>query len=345
MRTLYCGLDAHSSTCTVAVMDKSGEVCEIDTFPTSEQKLVEYFCSLEGKLEIHLEQSDLAGWIRFLLLENVPKVKEVVASNPRELKWISEDPRKSDTQDAVKLAEYKRIGRIEEVYYPEDKDLAFFKKTVQHHQSITEQQAGIKRRIKSRLRVEGIITQGKAVYSKNGRKLVFENIEDDFRLRAIKQLYQHLDQTLEIQEKALRLMKEHAKKFPIIKRLQQIPGIGLILACRFVGYIQNPHRFGSKSKLWAYCKLAICRPTSNGKPLKYKTLDSNGNGNLKDLSRTAFRNSTRKGMDNGVARFYRASLKRTQNEDHARLNTQRKLLAVMWSMWKKGTNYDDKKMG
>ncbi|MFC1811882.1 hypothetical protein ACFL03_04265 [Thermodesulfobacteriota bacterium] len=43
--------------------------------------------------------------------------------------------------------------------------------------------------------------------------------------------------------------------------------------------------------------------------------------------------------DNEVKRFYLDSLQRTHNRKHARLNTQRKILAVIYSIWKKGAAY------
>jgi hypothetical protein len=43
--------------------------------------------------------------------------------------------------------------------------------------------------------------------------------------------------------------------------------------------------------------------------------------------------------DNEVKRFYLHSLKRTHNRKHARLNTQRKILAVMYSIWRKRAAY------
>jgi hypothetical protein len=43
--------------------------------------------------------------------------------------------------------------------------------------------------------------------------------------------------------------------------------------------------------------------------------------------------------DNEVRRFYLSSLKRTYNRVHARLNTQRKIIAVMYGMWKRGEAY------
>ncbi|BBO72653.1 hypothetical protein DSCW_00700 [Desulfosarcina widdelii] len=43
--------------------------------------------------------------------------------------------------------------------------------------------------------------------------------------------------------------------------------------------------------------------------------------------------------DNEVKDFFQNSLKRTYNRQHARLNTQRKILTVMYSIWKKGDAY------
>ena len=42
---------------------------------------------------------------------------------------------------------------------------------------------------------------------------------------------------------------------------------------------------------------------------------------------------------NEVSQFYEASLRRTNNSTHARLNTQRKVLAVLWTIWKKDVDY------
>jgi hypothetical protein len=43
--------------------------------------------------------------------------------------------------------------------------------------------------------------------------------------------------------------------------------------------------------------------------------------------------------DNEVRRFYSNSVRRTFNRVHARLNTQRKIIAVMYGMWKTGEAY------
>ena len=46
---------------------------------------------------------------------------------------------------------------------------------------------------------------------------------------------------------------------------------------------------------------------------------------------------------NEVSLFYDASLRRTGDPVHARLNTQRKILKVLWTIWKKDVAYDSKR--
>jgi len=47
--------------------------------------------------------------------------------------------------------------------------------------------------------------------------------------------------------------------------------------------------------------------------------------------------------DNEIKRFWKASCRRAASERNARLNTQRKIINVMWSLWKNGRIYDPKK--
>jgi hypothetical protein len=44
---------------------------------------------------------------------------------------------------------------------------------------------------------------------------------------------------------------------------------------------------------------------------------------------------------NGIKDFYLRSLTSTGKETSARLNTQRKILAIMLAVWRDGTDYSD----
>jgi hypothetical protein len=61
------------------------------------------------------------------------------------------------------------------------------------------------------------------------------------------------------------------------------------------------------------------------------------------MSRTAFLGALK--SDNRIRRAYLSSLARTQNKDHARLNVQRKILTLLWTLWKNGNDYQENHTG
>lgn len=153
----------------------------------------------------------------------------------------------------------------------------------------------------------------------------------------LNRLYFIMDSTEDMQAEAVAQMRGMARRYPEIREFKKIPGIGPIGAIPFDAFVQTPERFPNKHKLWRYCKLGIVEKSSDGKPLGFKRLDRAGIGELKSVSYRAWL-AAQKG-DNEVRKFYRASLQRTHSTVHARLNTQRKIIAVMYGMWKRGEEY------
>ena len=156
---------------------------------------------------------------------------------------------------------------------------------------------------------------------------------------AILQLYEVLDQTVEAQAVAHHLMMSAARAFPEVTLLRTAPGVGPIGASRFVAYVQMPHRFSSKRKLWRYCRLGVSHRTSDGKPLRHPQLDRPGCGRLKDVTRKAFEVAVRARQENTFKRTYEETLKRTHNATHARLTVQRKIVSTLRAMWLTGLPY------
>ncbi len=338
MGGVYTGLDVGSSSCHLVAMDKDGTVLADRKCLTSEANVIAAVETLRGDVHLHLEASELTGWIRSLLQ---PRVARVVVSHPKTNAWITKDPLKRDQRDAFKLAELLRMNRVHAVYYPATEDRRLFKQLVQHYEDLTRSQAQLKVRIKARLRQQGLIVRGDAVYHPHHRDRWLQQLTSLLLREAIQQLYGLLDRTHEAQLAARRLLRREASRYAEIERFMAVPGVGLIGACRFSAYVQTPHRFSTKRKLWRYCRLGITDRSSDGKPLGYKALDWSGNGCLKDMTRTAFLGAMRAQTDNVLKRTSRDSLSRTQNPVHARLTTQRKLVAILRAMWKGGTPYQD----
>jgi len=144
---------------------------------------------------------------------------------------------------------------------------------------------------------------------------------------------------LKLQQLALEESLRLGRRYPEIQEFKKIPGVGDVGALIFDAYIQTPHRFTEKSRLYRYCQLAVTDRSSDGKPLGFRRLDRAGNSELKAMSYRAFLGAMRVKRENEVRRFYEHSLQRTRNSTRARLNTQRKIISVMHGLWRKGEEY------
>lgn len=345
MKTLYCGIDAGSSNCHVAMMDDAGRLGVDVEIPTSELQLTALLGSLEKdgeKVCVHLEASELTRWIRGIIL-NRTDIREVVVSDPKQLSWIGKDPRKNDAVDAFKLAELLRLGHTHPVYYSDDDNMTLLKEQVQHHQSVVSEQTRIKNKIKAFLRTRGIIIKSSLAFSKGSRPRIVKSVDEPVARESLVDLYELLDRIQELCKKAEGRLGRLARSWPIIEYFMEAPGMGLVLSCRFVAYIQTPWRFATKRQLWSFCKLGLIQRSSDGKPLSSPRLDRSGNGALKDLSRKVFEGARRRKDMNAFKRAYCRYLENTQNPLHARLSVQRKVITVLWTMWRNNERYDDRR--
>jgi transposase len=336
--TIYVGLDLGSSVCQQTVLGGDGVRRFSRSFATSEKSLRTAFDKLEGDVRVHMEAGELASWVQSILK---PLVSQVVVSHPRSLAWIGKDSVKDDKVDAGKLAELLRLGRVHEVYCEEDAKRRIFKHLVTHHEQTSREQARQKSKIKARLRTLGLIRKGAGLFTNAGQTALLDAIEQPEIKRMITQLFAVLDRMIECEREARAAMIEYSRRFPEVRRLQTAPGVGAITACRFVGYIQTPRRFSNKRKLWRYSRLGITRRESNGKRLGHPRLDNAGVGSLKDVSRKVFEAARRCKGDNSFKRCFEQSLDNTKNAVHARLATQRKILATLRAMWIYNQPYRD----
>jgi transposase len=342
METVYTGLDAGSSSCKMVTTNEDGKPVQFSEFMTAEANLIRAAKEIPGRAVVHLEASELAGWIRGILRREKRTVQRVIVSDPKLNAWIAKDPRKNDKVDAFKLAELARMGRFNEVYYPDEEGRAEFKILVQHYERLTRQAVRVKLQIKSCLRLHGVIVKNKKLFSKEGRVPVLNEVSSEVPHKMLRQHYAVMDSVLKQRKEAAQLIRRESRKYPEIALLSEIPGVKGILAARFSAYVQNPHRFRNRKRLFRYCCLGIVDRSSDDKPLGHQRLDRQGNGSLKDLSRKVFMVACKRcKKDNAFRRFYEKSLEATRDEKHARLSTQRKILNVMWTMWRNNQHYDD----
>src|SRR5688572_665452 len=338
MARFSVGLDLGSRNIEQTVMRLNGKVVEKRRFPTSEINLRQAFEGLKGEIHVHMEAGELAPWVREIIR---PYCKSITISHARDNAWIAKDPNKRDRIDASKLADLLRMNRVHPVYYADDPVRRDFKQLVQHYNDLTAQEVALKARIQSRLRTQGVIIHNAAPFTEKGCKEVLARVPSAEMRGSIQQLYKVLAHTLEVRGQAYDAMIKAGRRFREIKLFQDVPGIGPIGAARFSAYVQTPHRFSNKRKLWRYCRLGICYRSSDGKMLSHPKLDIAGCGLLKDVARKAFEVAVHSKEDNQFKRAYERALASTHDKTHARLTVMRKIVSVLRAMWLTDSPYQD----
>lgn len=333
----YLALDVHANNSVLGHMDAQGNFIGNKKFSTSEQNIIKTLQAIKAKEKLlTIEEGSLTYWAAQVAM---PYVREVIPCDPRENALIYRSPNKRDKVDTKKLCRLLRLGELKQVYHPESDDRAIFKAAVQQYIDFRDQQVTLKQKIKAMYRHWGIIdVAGEAVYTIKKRHNYLNQVKHPEIKKQIKRLYSVMDKVEGMQKQALRAVKQLGRKYSEIKEFIKIPGIGVIGAHIFDAYIQTPFRFANKSKIWRYCRMGVTDRSSDGKLLGYKRLDRSGISELKALTYRAWMSAMR--GDNEVKKFYSNSLRRTYDRTHARLNTQRKIIAVMYGIWKTGEQYN-----
>lgn len=332
----YLALDIHARHSVLGKMDSKGNFKGNQKFPTSEVNIVNALKTVrEKKKYLAIEEGTLTYWAAQVAH---PYVTEVICCDPRENALIYRGHNKRDTIDTRQLCRLLRLGELKRVYHPQDDERAVFKAAAQHYIDFRDQQTKLKQKIKAMYRHWGVVNVfGEAVYTKKGRNKYIEQVKHIVIQNQLNRLYAVLDKTTTMQDNALKDLKRLGRKYPEIKEFKKISGIGDVGAHTFDAFLQTPDRFANKRQVWRYFRLGITDRSSDGKPLGYKRLDRSGIPEMKAVTHRAWM-SCMKG-DNEIRRFYSNSLKRTSSRVHARLNTQRKIIAVMYGLWKTGEAY------
>lgn len=335
----WLGLDAHAQFCLLAWIDDQGQRRRHWRFPTNEGQLVQHLRLVPAAVKhLALEECGISRWLAQVA---APHVQDAVVCDPRENHRISRHHHKCDEEDGYTLAHLCRLGALKKIWQPTSAERAVFKAAAKAYLDAVARQTSLKLQLKAHFRQWGVITTGAKVYSRGGRAEFLDRVKSAAVRDQLGLLYQMLDCALTVEAQARRHLLQLGRAFAEIGRLRTIPGVGPIGAHLFVAYIQEPGRFAHVQQLWRYCGLGIRDRSSDGKPLGYRQLDRHGHGLLKAISYRAWLAAckTRRGP---VYQFYRASLERTHNEVHARLNTQRKIIHTLWTLWRKNQPFEGK---
>lgn len=229
------------------------------------------------------------------------------------------------------------------VHHNDDIDRSVLKRRVMlYHQRVKERHAEAMR-VVWWCRQWGVFIKQKHLLDKRERKDLVNDlpkiaeVHNDFKL-LLKGFLEVDDQVRKLRSRLGKL----ARGNQVICRLMQVPGVKVVRATTFYAVIDTPFRFRSKQALWKYMGIGLEHSQSGvGKPRLH--VPWRCNRVLKCVILGAAKSAIR-GQDNVFAEQHERWLADGSSARICRRNVARSQSAVMWGMWKSGSEFDPRRV-
>lgn len=343
----YIGLDAHASSCTLAVVAPNGRHLTSQVVETSAAALITAVRAIPRRRHLCLEEGTLAGWLYEVL---APHVDELVVAAITE----SRGP-KSDQHDAFQRAEDLRCGRIRTAVFKARGAYAALSYHAKVYARVVSDTVRVMARLKSVYRARGIRVPGETGYSRTGRQDWLTQLPAAAR-GAVALYYEELDALLAVRAHAHQALLAEARHHPVCRLLRTCPGIGPIRSALLVPVVVTPARFHSTRAFWSYSGLGIVMRSSSDyvqRPdghwqkapvARTRGLTRQCNRTLKHVFTSAATTVIGRADDEPLYRHYQQLLAGGTKPNLAKLTIARQLAAIVLAMWRTGAPYDPRQL-
>jgi transposase len=331
----FIGIDVHCQFCEIAVLNASGQVVLRDRCDTTIAALLECLAKVRRPYSVVIEEGPMASW----LWRNLqPHVDAMVVSEPRRNHLIAKDGDKDDDLDAEKLALLHRGGLIKAVHQVESLEQAVFKQQVALYHYRVRQRVREAHRLTHLFRQHGVVIREKAYVRADDRPALLARLPASATLpELVKSMWLSYDALAEQEDKWRQRLSRAAQQIEVVRRFEELPGVGWTRAATLYAYLDTPWRFRSKEALWKYLGIGLERERSGNGP-EYLHVPKRTHRLLKSTILGAARSAAAQG-DNPFADLYRRWLDDGLSAQLARRNLARRLAATLWGLWKNGSAY------
>lgn len=331
----YCGLDFHKNFTQICIMSEKGHILAEERIKTS--LLITYMAN--KKYIIGIEASggvfDIAQ-----KLEDLNHVVRII--NPSQFKAIGIGGKKTDKNDAKAIATALRMDCIPEV---RKKNLYSrkMKSLLKSRDFVVKTRTGFICHIRAMLREYGLVMPA-------GVTNFYEQVVDKINLiecaHLRKSLFILLDQATQLSDQMEDIEKEismMSKDDDRIKRLQTVPGVGILTAVAFVATIEDARYFDNADKLSSYLGL-VPREFSSGDKQRFGGITKAGPEILRRYlihgARAYMRYVNRDNKDK--TRRWAARLKDKSGMNKAVVAVAHKKAKICYAILRDGTVYNEK---
>lgn len=254
------GLDLGDKKHAICVLNEDGDVVD-ERFITNHRESIRRLSQKYPGARIALEVGSHSPWISRFLTE---LGHEVIVANPRKLRVIYANDRKSDKNDAQMIARLARVDPkllhpIQHSTEQSQRDLL----QIKLRDNLVRQRVDIISSVRFTIKSLGIVlpSPNTQCFAKRCRTLLDGEHAD--LLAMIEPSLEIVDLlTKNIRELDRAIEKLCEEKYPVTQRLRQITGVGAITSLCYVLTIEDPERFKTPRDVAAYLGLVPKRDQS-----------------------------------------------------------------------------------
>ncbi|HMA95098.1 MAG TPA: IS110 family transposase [Polyangiaceae bacterium] len=316
--------------------------CEVSKGEVIERATVSEVTSLKSLLgpeqapaRVAIEACRQAWFVHDLLVEWGNEVLVVDTTRSRQL-GIGQHGRKTDRIDAEVLARALESGRIPlaHVLSPKRREL---RRALSVRRTLVEARAQLVTTVRGLVREQGervaTCQTSNFVTRVRSQKLPEET------MRVIEPLLVILEATdaqlSNVEEQLTKLCEQE----PVISTLTTVPGVGTVVAAGFVAVIDDAKRFRRAHQVESYIGLVPSEKSSGGKQ-RIGAISKSGNRYLRALLVQAAWTILRSRDAGNPLYLWVKQLVERRGKQIAVVALARRLVGVLWAMWRDGTVYD-----
>jgi transposase len=339
MSKQYIGADVHATSTNLSA-NRNGKIIKRFRVPTRIPALLEVLEQVKRPRTLVVEEGPMVDWLRRNL---AGAVDEFIACDPRVNRLIYQDGDKDDPIDADKISELARGGFIRPVHHSDDVGRILLKQWVAIYHERVRQAVRMVNRLRALARRWGIRMPGRVLRNPSQR---CDWLAEGVPVALLEQLefyWPSLDLVRGQAKDARKQLVRRAKPYPVVAAWQAAPGVGVIRATTLLAYLDTPWRFQSPNRIWTYCGVGLRRRASGsdlrGRPKRGIVLPATACNRVLKCAVMGAAISAIHG-NNVFAERYQHLRADGKTPGNARRTIARRLVAVLWGMWKSGRPYD-----
>ena len=333
----YVGIDLGKRSYEVAIVEK-GKV-KMSNGKTHTDGRQALYKKLLPNDKVALEAGNLAFIIAKELEASVGC--QVYVLNPSQLAIIYGSMKKTDKEDALKLAhivEDCKEERLPVVPVPSDKEMKRRKLLASYRRGQQSRNRDINK-LHGLFLAQGITTMMKEDLSTgDARREAVTTLTGIEREEA-----EYLVACLDLHERQIealnRKIQEESAGDEVIKRLQSVPGVGPMVAFAFVSHVA-PERFENASQVSNYLGL-VPRVYISGETVRYGRITKRGNGYVRALLvQGAWALTRTKKGGKLKERYEYMTVEKSKSKKKAIVAIARRMAELLYTLMREGTRYE-----